>query len=288
MGLIVTFEVIYIIKTGDGIVVDGVIQRTKIFTGWGVYNNLGAIIAMSIPFAFYFAATTKLCTLWLAIGTLLFGGVILSCSRGSIVAAVIIYALSLIVTFFTAKSKALFRISCVLMIAGIAVLGVMHREMLLKMFEKVPKILEKIDGEFVFNDSDRFKLYQSGIDAFKSSKIFGVTFFPIDYAIYDYATLEAFTSFFPPRWHNTVIQMLASSGIVGLIAYGLHRLDTVRIYIKRRNLSRAYYSNAFIALSIGALLLSSLLDCHLFNIGPTLFYSTMLAVMEHGLERKDC
>jgi len=33
-------------------------------------------------------------------------------------------------------------------------------------------------------------------------------------------------------------------------------------------------------LSILALLLTSLLDCHFFNIGPTMFYSILLAFAE--------
>ena len=42
--------------------------------------------------------------------------------------------------------------------------------------------------------------------------------------------------------------------------------------------------NVVIGISILSLLLMSLLDCHFFNIGPTLFYSMALAVMEFGNE----
>ena len=40
--------------------------------------------------------------------------------------------------------------------------------------------------------------------------------------------------------------------------------------------------NVYTGLYILALALMSLLDCHFFNVGPVLFYSTALAVMEHG------
>jgi hypothetical protein len=47
------------------------------------------------------------------------------------------------------------------------------------------------------------------------------------------------------------------------------------LFIKKK--SRA---TTFIGISILALLLMSLVDCHFFNVGPVLFYSIVLAVME--------
>ena len=94
-------------------------------------------------------------------------------------------------------------------------------------------------------------------------------------------TLESFSSFVPPRWHSTISQLLASCGAVGIGAYAIHRISTVIVLIKRRS-----FANVMISISILALLLMSLLDCHFFNVGPTLFYSIMLAVLEFGKEEK--
>ena len=38
------------------------------------------------------------------------------------------------------------------------------------------------------------------------------------------------------------------------------------------------YTGFYILVLVGM----SLLDCHFFNVGPVLFYSMALAVMEHG------
>jgi hypothetical protein len=40
------------------------------------------------------------------------------------------------------------------------------------------------------------------------------------------------------------------------------------------------FEKLFIGLCIAGILLTSLLDCHLFNIGPGLLYSTFLAFLE--------
>jgi O-antigen ligase len=286
MGAIVTAELLYTYAAFD-VVKDGIINRSNIYTGWGVYNNLGVILAMSIPFAFYFAARTRPPEVWFVIGSLLLGSTFLSCSRGAIVTAVPIYLVSVIFTFIKAKHKKRFRIATAAALGILFTVALIKGDEVLKIFAKVPKIFEIIGGELIINDSDRFRVYSDGLKAFRDAKIFGHTFFPVGYIVYDFAELEAFSAFFPPRWHNTAIQLLASSGIVGALAYAVHRVSTVVLYIKRRKDPRAYIQNVFIALSVGALLLASLLDCHLFNIGPTLFYSTLLAPFEFATERED-
>jgi O-antigen ligase len=91
-----------------------------------------------------------------------------------------------------------------------------------------------------------------------------------------WADLDSFVNVFPGRWHNTVVQLLASCGIVGLAAYLFHRVQTVRLFLQNRTVE-----NVYIAISILALLGMSLLDCHFFNIGPAMIYSCMLAFAEN-------
>ena len=69
--------------------------------------------------------------------------------------------------------------------------------------------------------------------------------------------------------------MPTKSGIVGLLAYGFHRYETVRMFLRDRTREKA-----FIACSIAVLLGCSLVDCHFFNLGPVLFYSVGLAFAE--------
>ena len=69
--------------------------------------------------------------------------------------------------------------------------------------------------------------------------------------------------------------MLASCGAVGFTAYIFHRWQTITVLMRKPTAEKI-----FISLSILVLLGTSMVDCHFFNVGPTLFYSTMLAFAE--------
>ena len=79
----------------------------------------------------------------------------------------------------------------------------------------------------------------------------------------------------PEFFHNTVIQMLASCGILGFLAYAFHRYQTVKLFVSHRT-----PISFFLGMSVLTLLLTSLLDIHLFNIFPAMFYSVILCVLE--------
>ena len=152
--------------------------------------------------------------------------------------------------------------------------AVLHRQI----YQLFQKLLEK-----GLDPSSRDVIYEEGVKQFLKFPVFGGTFYPTDFKPWEWSTLEAFTSFFPPRWHNTLVQLGASCGTVGLLAYGYHRYQTVKLFVKRRSRETIY-----IAISIAALLGMSLLDCHIFNVGPTLFYSMLLAFAEKcavGIEK---
>ena len=279
MGLVVAAEVGCIYLSED-VIVNGEIIRGRIYSGWGCYNNIGAIISMSIPFAFYFANKVKHGNfVFLLVGCFLLAAVFFSCSRGSMVGGVFAFAVSFIYTFIKSKGSLEKKIS-IYAIIGLGIVGaLLFGDKILYLFNEVPSISDVTDGSISFNDSGRFDIYLSGIKVFLDNPVFGQTFYPASFPMYDFSDVEAFSSFFPPRWYNTVIQMLASCGSVGMIAYSIHRIDTIRMFLKKRT-----DTNVYIAISILALLGMSLLDCHFFNVGPVFFYSMALAVMEFGEE----
>ena len=275
-GLLVSYELLWV-YANCGVITDGAINRSLIGTGWGITNNIGAIITLSIPFPFYFATKKLFPAPWILLGCALFAASILSCSRGSIVCAVLIFGISYLAMLVKARNKFGAYFTTAVCFIAVFMIAMLNFEELSRLFETIPSIYEIADGNVEFNDSERLDIYKFGIQAFLDEPIFGKTFYPTDFNIYDAATLDSFSSFFPPRWHNTIIQILASCGLVGICAYAIHRLSTVIVLVKRRSLV-----NFTFGMSMLALLLMSLLDCHFFNIGPVLFYSPMLAVMEFG------
>lgn len=249
---------------GSGLTID----REMISTGWGMHNNIGGMMAMMLPFPFYLARTRKHGWIYNLAGSVLLAGVIASCSRTSMVVAVLCYCICAVILLSNKQSRG--QNIIVYIVAGLTVivLGIAFWDELFDIFYKF------IDEIFIISSRD--KLFVNGCKQFLDYPIFGGTFYPQgDYIPWDWSTLESFTSFFPPRWHNTLIQIAASCGVVGLAAYLLHRLQTVMLL-----LNKATTEKLFIALFVMALLLASMLDCHFFNVGPVLFYSMALAFAE--------
>ncbi len=278
LGLIVAYELVWV-YTNLGVVKDGVIDRDVIMTGWGIRNNIGAMLVMALPFPFYFAARKLFPAPWILAGVGIFAFCLASCSRASALCAIGIFALSYIVLLVTARNKfGVYVITAIGLVVG-AILAVKNFDAVSKFLATLPETFNASDVASIFDSNGRVELYKAGIKNIGTEPIFGMTFYPTNYDVYDVATLESFSSFFPPRWHNTLIQVTVSCGFVGLFAYIVHRISTVAVFLKRKN-----QVNAYIGISILSLLLMSLLDCHFFNVGPTLFYSMMLAVMEFGEE----
>lgn len=273
VGFALLIQLANVYLTGQ-VIVNGTINREAIFTGWGMYNNMGGLLAMMIPCAGYLACHRKygwiynLCSLAFLMGT------VLTCSRGSILGAAAAYGLSYILILVKAKNKRANLIAHIVTACTLVLGVVLFGDMILRLFQK---LLEK-----GIDPSTRDVIYENGIRQFLKYPVFGATFYPSEFIPWDFATVESFSAIFPPRWHNTFVQIAASSGAVGLVAYGYHRFQTVRMFAKNITVEKLY-----IAVSIAALLGMSLLDCHMFNIGPVLVYSMFLAAAEKSVVGKE-
>lgn len=268
VGCVLLCQIAWIYLTGH-VIVDGVIQRQFIYTGWGMYNNIGALLAMMIPFPFYLA--TKYHRGWIGIvaGSLFLIGVLLTCSRGSILCSCGIYFLCVVLMLYYANNRRANALALILFMGCLSILLVVFNEPLLNLFSS---LLDR-----GLDPSNRDMIYRDGLLLFFKYPVFGGSFFSKEYAPWGWSTVESFTHFLPPRWHNTFIQLLASCGIVGLAAYLLHRVQTVLLFARDRK-----PKHIFTAASMLVLLTCSLFDCHFFNIGPVLFYSMALASVENN------
>ncbi len=265
VGLIICCEIAGIYIT-QGVISNNAINTKLIATGWGNANNLGCMVAMMIPFAFALSRYKKFGWIFSVLSIIFLGFTCLTCSRASMGAAFIICAASMIPSFFNKQRK-----KGMIVYAAVAVLGLaamfIFREKLISLF------MDLIERGL--NPRNRNLVYAEGWNAFIENPIFGDTFYPEKISVWAWSTLEGFDSIIPNRWHNTVIQILASCGIVGMIAYSFHRIQTIKLFWSKRRTDTIY-----IGLSLATMLMASLLDCHFFNIGPALFYSMGLAFAE--------
>lgn len=275
MGIVVLGELAHIYCT-QNVIENGVIERGAIYAGWGIYNNIGAMITLAIPCAMYLAVENKHGYVFITLSVLLLVGVIMSCSRASVLVAILVFLVGNVMLAVTMKYK--WNMLALVVLLGVgALIGVCcFSEELTKLFMKVPDVFNpSVGGEIIFNDSNRFEVYTEGWKSYLKFPIFGDSFYPSGYLPWQVTGVEEYEKFFPPRWHNTVIQLLASCGTVGIVAYLFHRIQTIVLVAKKRSAV-----TAFLVLSILALLAMSLLDCHMFNIGPGFFYSMALTFLE--------
>ena len=264
-GLCVCCQVVGV-YFANHVITDQTIHTGLISTGWGNANNMGCMIAMMIPFAVDLSHRFKYGWIYSTLGVLMVGFVCFTCSRTSILVAVLIYGISMLFALRDPRRRRDLIIANVVAGVLLVLLLVFHGP-LSRLFTE---LLQR-----GFNPRLRDVIYVDGLKAFWANPIFGESFYPSTDSIYQFSTVEAMQAILPARWHNTVIQLLASCGIVGLGCYGFHRIQTIRLFWRKR-----HGDGIYIAMSVLALLLMSLLDCHFFNIGPVLVYSMALAFLE--------
>lgn len=274
VGFSILFQLGYIYITND-VIVNGVIKRGQIYSGWGNYNNVGALLAMMIPFAFQLATIRRKNWIYHLCALIFFVGTIFTCSRSAILVATVTYILSCgLLVYKDLHTKSSLLMHFVILSLILLVYLIFHEELL--------ELFRELIGRGL-SPSSRDKIYIEGLKQFWKYPVFGGSFYPTDYVPYTFSEIEAFSSFFPSRWHNTVVQVLASCGTVGMIAYLYHRVETIKMIFQNPSVGKV-----FIAISILTLLGTSMLDCHMFNIGPVLFYSMALAFAEKADIRLDC
>lgn len=244
------------------------IDRELMATGWGMHNNIGGLMAMMLPFPFYLAYKRRNSWWLLALASVLMLGVIASCSRTAMVVGAVEFAVCSAILLRRKDMRLPILIVYGVAAVAVGVFAIVSWDALLEIFAL---FIEEINAI-----SKRDLLLINGLKQFRQYPIFGGSFYPQgEFVPWDWADLEVFSSFFPPRWHCTLVQIAASCGVVGLGAYVFHRAQTVCMMVRRRNTEKV-----FIGLYILALLGAGLLDNHFFNVGPVLMYSMALAFAE--------
>ena len=265
VGYILLVEMINIYITRDAIV-DGTINRDVLHTGWGHYNSIGALLTIVIPMPFLLTGTRHAKFAYLS-SLLFYITLVFTCSRGSILVGTVIYGLGYILSLVHSRhARRQFLVHIGMVVLGVVAI-VFLRERLMQLFVGLKNV--------GLSSPERMETYHEGIKQFLKFPVFGGSFFPVDFWPYAWATADTFATLFPPRWHNTLVQLLATGGVTCLAGYMLHRIQTVRLFLKNCTTEKL-----LAGLSVLALLSASMVDCHFFNVGPVLIYSAVLAFVE--------
>jgi hypothetical protein len=269
VSLIVAIEVIVLYATTEGIVVDGRVNRSLISTGWGMYNTIGMMLTISIPSAFYLAGKYKHGWLFTLYAIAVLTAAWFTMSRQSMLGSSFIFACCAVMLLLKGKNK----------IINCSILSVFAVVLLVLLVADGTKVTNFFSIFFTsFGDgSGRLGLYKLALEVFKKYPIFGQGFYVELAGDPGFAGLPLI----PDMYHDTFMQLLAATGAVGLIAYGIHRGTTVISYIKNITVERTY-----IAFIIIALLFLNLFDNHIFYLFPSLIYGFLIGIFVGSEDRE--
>ncbi len=259
ISAVISAELIVHFITADNIFVNGSINKVAVALGWGIWNLVGVSLSVLIPVLFYGMHKNKYPWLYFASATLTYIMAVLTMSRNALVFASLAYIACVIVSCFAGKQKRTFRIITAVGIAATLILSVV-------LFDKIYALL----GDYFergLSDNGRFVLWRAAFENFKDAPIFGSGFYGFDVETDVFGPLAK-------QAHNTVLQLLSATGIIGIAAYIYYRAITVKEIIKKPSLLKT-----MMAISMAVLVLGSLLDNFVFNIYPMFYYNMALIII---------
>ena len=262
---------------GEGVIrEDGSINRVALYTGWGIYNNVGCVMAMCMPAPVYFAVKNKNGWAYTILCTVFYLGVMVTQSRGAMLFGSVVYLGCVVVTLVGSKKKERLWNAVVFAVLLVAVLisAVVFRDKVKDLFASI------IDQGW--NDAARFATWKACWQRFLEYPGFGVGFYKTpgtllteDGMFTEFVDGTPEGTFLALRAHNTFFQLISTGGTFAIVAYLVHRVQTLILCFRRPNAEKIVA-----ALCVASLLLTSMVDCHVFNMGPGLMYSAWLVFGE--------
>lgn len=270
LSIVLVIELYVTYLTSEELYVDGVFNRAKLIFGWGMWNTMGMMLLICLPAVTYLAGKYKYGFAFTLYSAFLFVATWMSCSRQAMLGSVVIYLVCLIVLLIKGTNRAANLTLIAAALVAITIVLIIFRN---TVAVYVKELLSQLIVNKELNGNGRMILWRAGISNFKSSPVFGVGFYIELYKILSFDGYSGM-SFIPQMCHNTIVQLLSSCGILGLLTYLIHTVQISQSFM--RNVT---YNRVFVALTIVSLAGISLVDNHIFNIFPTIIYSILVAVL---------
>ena len=235
-----------------------------LLVGWANRSGLGGTLVASFTACIYLNFKSKGYVSWIYVLFFLFyfTMICLTQCRGAALtgALVTIPCIILLFVYGTKGKRIMTSILLVLYAIGMFIFANTNKEFFFKCFGRIFNFDFDSINDF---SSGRIEIWKTGLSQFQENPIFGVGWYQIP------------ISNFPARYHNTLVQLLAATGIVGVVCYSVHRMETIIHTFRRPRLEKT-----FAYMSILCILVSSLLDCFTFNIWLGFEYGFLLAYIE--------
>ena len=254
-GLIVAEMMIYFTRQND--VVYSIIMKSMSL-GWAITNSVAVILAMAVPLCFYIAKDKKIQLPYMLLATIFYAFIFLTNCRSMIVAGTAIYLICIVLSFiFLNRWQSLVHL---LLFAGVA-------------FMAINKVFNQIFNQFLtmgLSDNGRMELWNYYLGEFKEHPIFGMGFYTD--AKYQIDGMV--------RAHNTIIQIVASMGIIGILGAIPYYFQRYSLFVIKPTMYKLFAFVAYLAM-VGY----GLVDCAVISSYKLIItYMLLLAVEYDTLE----
>jgi len=269
VGLVITAELFALYMTNDKIFAEGSINKVEVALGFGIWNLVGNSLIVLIPLIFYGIAKGKHPVLYFCVACAVYIASVFTMSRNALLVGTALYFICILIYCFYGRYQKFFRFFALFIILLALVFFATF-------YGEIKKLLADYFNRGL-SDNGRFKLWGIAFKNFLSSPLFGCGFFGLDV---DDSVLYSFGPV-PKMAHNTLVQLLSSSGLFGLFSYLLYRFFTLKEIFTRLSLKKT-----FMALSMAALIAGSLVDNFIFNIYPLFSYTVSLVIIAKENEER--
>ncbi len=269
MAWVIIIQLGVLFLSSDNIFVDGSINKEGVVLGWGIWNLVGACLAMLIPIVFYGAMTSKHSWAYFITATASWIFSVLTMSRNALIFSSLAFAACCVIACFFGRYKRAYRIITCAGILGVAVFAIVF-------WGRLEALLSDY-FERGFDSNGRFELWGIAIKNFLDCPIFGRGFFGFEKVHQLESGAFAHMGPMPTMAHNTPLELLSATGIVGTLAYLYYRVKSLLPAFRRPTLAKT-----MLTLSVAVTLLGSLLDNFVFNIYPMFFTMVALAMLHRA------
>ena len=219
--------------------------------GWGMTNTIAPALSLCIPATIYLG-TKKYPQVYLTLAVVMYVTVMFTFSRAGMLCSTIILPIALIYGFLVTKNKLQYGVTVAVLLGA----GVLSICLLKGDIDKWFSYTKSLG----FDDNGRFEVWKYGIEDFKRNKIFGAGFYGED-GIALPGPLK--------KYHNTILQMLACSGIVGTVAFVFHYFQRYKLMLTKLSVYKTFW---LFSLAIYE-------GCAMLDVGMVMFFIQIMLVL---------
>ncbi len=240
-----------------------------IVLGWGISNPIGEYIAFLFPMVMYLMYKEKHGWIYYVVAIIALVGVYFTLSRCALLISLPVFGIGVIVNCIKSQNRKLYWI-----ITGVLVVGAILVCALSLTVERLQNLIAFF-AQAKLSDRGRFDLWKKFLNLFSDGPIFGTGFSA-------YQIISGKASVFDCLAHNTIVQIISSTGVVGTVCYIFHRFETIKLFAKSENKSNFIY-----ALCIICYIVMGMLDPVTFYANFAVVYTIMLALAEKTDEKSE-